>query len=287
MILSYTLDPLIMSTLCAVAMNWEGRCFDEASWLDTVVDVPSCYKPLGRVAWNHFRNWKLTKFVVVRPWMLHYCGLLMDSSVQPWQWSKPRPVLHDIPVVTLPRIVPGFKDTMWRRCRGTWFRIGTPAPICDIRVRLHICNGGPAPDFCFGLANTTNVCELTALMMNQYDGCGLLDLTSTEVEQLQYYHCRLRRDCVFFYLNSRVLCEAVAPQVQGSVVIKFSVVDNSKLLFGIDDSFFFQALLPADGIRPEDYHFPVLGVNESEWPQDYVCLPFAEPLLSRKGDTKR
>ena len=264
MILSYTLDPLIMSILCAVATNWEGRCFDEASWLDTVVNVPSCYKPLGLIAWNHFRSWKLAKFVVVRPWMFRYCGLLMDSSVQPWQW---------------------FKDTMWRRCRGTWFRIGTPAPICDIRVHLHMCNGGPAPSFCFGLANTTDVCELTALMTNQYDGCGLTDGTSRDLKQLQYYHCALRRDRVFFYLNCHMLCEVAAPQVQGSVVIKFAVVDDSKLLFGIDNSRF-QAPLPADSIHPEDYHFPVLGLNESEWPQD-SCLPFAEPLLSRKCGMKR
>ena len=33
--------------------------------------------------------------------------------------------------------------------------------------------------------------------------------------------------------------------------------------------------------------FPVLVVDGSEWPQDSVCLPFAEPLLSRKGATKR
>ena len=36
-VLSYVLDPLIMTTLCAVAPNWEGRCFDKTSWLDKVV----------------------------------------------------------------------------------------------------------------------------------------------------------------------------------------------------------------------------------------------------------
>jgi hypothetical protein len=82
-----------------------------------------------------------------------------------------------------------------------------------------------------------------------------------------------------------MLCEVAAPQLRGSVIIKFGVMD-SKLVFGIYD-WLFEASLPADGVCAEDYHFPVLVVDGSEWPQDSVCLPFAEPLLSRKGTTKR
>ena len=72
--------------------------------------------------------------------------------------------------------------------------------------------------------------------------------------------------------------------MQGSAIIKFGMVD-SKLVFGIYDRLF-ETAVPADGVRAEDYHFPVLVVDGSEWPQDSVCLPFAEPLLSRKGATK-
>ena len=209
----------------------------------------------------------------------------MDPSVQPWQWSRPRPVLHDIPVVSLARAVADLKDTMWRRCRGKWFRIGSPAPLCDIRVRLHVYEE-PAPDLCFGLANTKDVCELTALMTNQYFACGLLERESelTEFDELKYYYCAIRGGLASFYLNSRMLCEAPCPQVQGSAIIKFGIVD-SKLVFGIYD-LLFETSVPADGVRAEDYHFPVLVVDGGEWPQDSVCLPFAEPLLSRKGATK-
>ena len=285
-VLSYVLDPLVMTTLCAVAQNWKGRCFDEASWLDTVVDVPPCYKPAGLVAWNHFQSWTLAKYVVTRPWMFRYCGLLMDSSVQPWHWSRPRPVLHDIPVVTPAYTVPDVKDTIWRRCRGKWLRIGSPAPLCDIQVRLHVYKE-PAPDFCFGLANTKDVCELTALMTNQYAACGLLEKNCglSEFDQLKYYYCLVGGGLASFYLNSRMLCEAHCPQVHGSAIVKFGVVD-SKLVFGFYD-WLFETSLPADGVCAEDYHFPVLVVDGHEWPQDSVCLPFAEPLLSRKGATKR
>ena len=100
-ILSYVLDPLLMSTLCPVSKHWDGPCFHEGSWQGTMVDVPPWYKPLGLVAWNHFRSWKLAKLVVVRPWMFRYCGLLLDPSVRPWQWSTPRPILH--PCKTMPR----------------------------------------------------------------------------------------------------------------------------------------------------------------------------------------
>ena len=156
-----------MTTLCAVAKHWEGRCFDKASWLDNVVDVPPWYKPAGLVAWNHFQSWTFAKYVVTRPWMFQYCGLLMDTSVQPWLWSRPRPVLHDIPVVTPSRAVPDLKDTMWRRCRGQWLRIGSVARLCDTQLRLHEYED-PAPNVCFGLTNTKDVCELTILMTNQY-----------------------------------------------------------------------------------------------------------------------
>ena len=82
-----------------------------------------------------------------------------------------------------------------------------------------------------------------------------------------------------------MLCEAAAPQLRGSAIIKFGVVD-SKLVFGFYN-WLFEASLPADGVCVEDYHFPVLVVDGSEWPQDSVCFSFAEPLLSRKGATKR
>ena len=275
-VLSYALDPLVMSTLCAVAKNWEGRCFDEVSWLDTVVDVPPWCNPAGLLAWNHFQIWKLAKYVVVRPWMFRYCGLLMDSSVQPWQWLTPGPVLHDIPFVTPARVAPGLKDMMWRRCRGKWFLVGTPAPLCDTRVRLFVYKD-PAPYLCFGLANTKDVCELTGLLERDPGPVGF--------NQLKYYYCVIRDGLAAFYLNSRMLREAPCPQVHGSAIIKFRVVD-SKLVFGFYD-WLFEASLPVDGVCVEDYHFPVLVVDCSERPQDSVCLPFAEPLLSRKGTTKR
>ena len=95
-------------------------------------------------------------------------------------------MLHDIPVVSPARAVPDLKDTMWRRFQGKWIRVGSPAPLCDIRMRLHVYEE-PAPDFCFGLANTKDVCELTALMTNQYSACGLLERESelTEFDQLK------------------------------------------------------------------------------------------------------
>ena len=285
-ILSHVLDPLVMSTLCAVAKSWEGHCFDKASWLDTVVDVPPWYKPSGLVAWNHFQSWTLAKYVVVRPWMFRYCGLLMHSSVQPWQWLKPRPVLHNIPAATSSCDIPDLKDTMWRRCCGKWLRVGTPAPLCDVQVRLHFYED-PTPDLCFGIANTRDVCELTALMTNQFASCGLLgrDSELTEIDKFEYYYCAIRSGIVSFYWNSRMLCEVPCPYIQRSVVIKFGVVD-SKVFVSIYD-LLFETALPTDGICAEDYYFPVLIVDGNEWPQDYVCLPFAEPLLSRKGGTKR
>ena len=86
-------------------------------------------------------------------------------------------------------------------------------------------------------------------------------------------------------MNLRILHEAPCPQVHGSAIIKFKVVD-SKLMLGFYD-WLFEASLPADGVCAEDYHFPVLIVDGSEWPQDSVCLPFTEPLVSRNGATKR
>ena len=282
-ILSYVLDPLLMSTLCPVAKTWDDPCFHEGSWQGTVVDVPPWYKPLGSVAWNHFRIWKLAKLVVVRPWMFRYCGLLLDQSVRPWQWSTPRPVLHDIPVVSPSRIVPGLKDSLWRRCRHKWFRIGTPTPIYDIPLRIHI-NACPPPDLRFGFANTNDVFELTALVTNQCHGCGLLeqDPKLAGVVELQhyYYHCNVRQGNVSFHLNSRMLCETACPQLTGNVVIKFGVADST-LVFAIDDMHF-QTPLPANGVCVADNHFPVLVVDERKLPQDLVWLPVAEPLLCRK-----
>ena len=289
-ILSYVMDPLLMSTLCPVARNWEGLCFHEDSWQGTMVDVPPWYKPLGLVAWNHFRSWKLAKLVVVRPWMFRYCGLLLDPSVHPWQWSMPRPVLHDTPVVSPARIVPGLKDSLWRRCGQKWYRIGTPTPIDDIQLRLHIYKC-PAPDLCFGFANTTDVCELTALVTNQHHGCGLLerDLVLAGLDELQYYYCAVRRGSAFFYLNSRMLLEAPCPQLEGSVVIKFGMVDST-LLFAIND-LRFQAPLPVDFVCAAHDQFPVLVVDGGGWPTRFGVFPgqllFAEPLLSRKDCPQR
>ena len=282
-ILSYVLHPLLMSTLCPVARIWDDHCFHEGSWQGTVVDVPPWYKPLGSVAWDHFQFWKLAKFVVVRPWMFRYCGLLLDQSVRPWQWSTPRPALHDISVVSPSRIVPGLKDTLWRRCRHMWFRIGTPTPIYDIPLRLHI-NTCTSSDIRFGFANTKDVCELTALVTNQYHGCGLLQqgpkLAGVGELQYYYYYCNVRRGTVSFHLNSRMLCETVCPELKGNFVIKFGMT-NSTLSFVIDD-LRFQTPLPIDGVCVADNHFPVLVVDGRGWRQDSVCLPFAEPLLCRK-----
>ena len=286
LILSYVLDPLIMTMLCAVAQHWQRRCFDEASWLDNVVDVPPWYKPSGVVAWNHFQSWTFAKYVVTRPWMFRYCGLLMDLSVQPWQWSRPRPGLHDISVVRPVRALTDLKDMMWRRFRGNWFQIGTPAPICDIRVRLQV-DKEPVPNFCFGFANTKDVFELTTLITNAYSPCGLLgrDPGPTDFGQLNYYYCAIRGDFASFYLNSRKLREAPCPQMHGSVIIKFGVVD-SKLLFGFYD-WLFEISLSAESVCAEDYHFPVLFIDGSEGSQDSVCFPLVEPLLSKKGAMKR
>jgi hypothetical protein len=285
-ILSHVLDPLLMSTLCAVSKNWDGTCFHEGSWQGTMVDVPSWYKPLGLVAWNHFRSWKLAKLIVVRPWMFRYCGLLLDSSIRPWQWSTPRPVLHDIRMVTPSHIIPGLKNSLWRRCCHKWFRIGTPTPIHDIPLRLHICER-PAPDVCFGFANTKDVCELTAMMTNQYLGCGLLEREAelTEMDELQYYYCAIRCGNACIYLNSRMLFKAACPPLQGSVVIKFGMVDST-LLITIGD-LKFQTPLPAEGVCAAACHFPVLVTDGSGWPQNYGCLPFAEPLLCRKDGPQR
>ena len=140
-VLCYALDPLVMSTLFAVTKNWEGRCFDEVSWLDTVVDALPCCNPAGLFAWNHFQIWKLARYVVVRSWMFRYCGLLMNSLVQPWQWLTPGPVLHNILFVTPACAAPGLKDVMWRRYRGKWFCIGMPAPLFDTRVHLFRVRG--------------------------------------------------------------------------------------------------------------------------------------------------
>ena len=107
----------------------------------------------------------------------------------------------------------------------------------------------------------------------------------TDFDQLKYYYCAIRDGLGSFYLNLRILHEAPCPQVHGSAIIKFKVVD-SKLMLGFYD-WLFEASLPADGVCAEDYHFPVLIVDGSEWPQDSVCLPFTEPLVSRNGATKR
>ena len=171
-------------------------------------------------------------------------------------------MLHDIPVVTPSRAVPDLKDTMWRRCCGQWLRIGSVAHLCDTQLRLHVYED-PAPNVCFGLANTKDVCELTALMTNQYSECGLLVSDRlADFDQLKYYYCAIRDGLGSFYLNLRILHEAPCPQVHGSAIIKFKAVD-SKLMLGFYD-WLFEASLPVDGVCVEDYHFPVLVVDCSE-----------------------
>lgn len=282
LIMSYVLDPLIMSSLCSVSKKWDGCCLHEGSWQGTMVDVPPWFKPLGCAAWSHFRIWKQSKFIVVRPWMFQNSGLLLDASIRPWQWSTSRPILHGISVLRPSRILPGLQDSLWRRCRHKWFHIGTPTPIYDIPLRLHIYNHA-VPDLRFGFANTNDVCELTAMVTNEKYGCGLLgrDPKLADIGELQYYYFAIRQGSARFCLNSRVLFEATCPQLRGSVVIKFGVVDST-LLFTVDD-LKFQTPLPADGVGAADFHYPVLVIDGSGWPQDFGCLPFSEPLLCRNG----
>ena len=86
-----------------------------------------------------------------------------------------------------------------------------------------------------------------------------------------------------------MLLEAARPQLEGSVVIKFGMVDST-LLFAIDD-LRFQAPLPADGVCVAHDQFPVLVVDGGGWPTRFDVfpgqLPFAEPLLSRKDGPQR
>ena len=82
-----------------------------------------------------------------------------------------------------------------------------------------------------------------------------------------------------------MLREAPCPQVHGSAVIKFGVVD-SKLVFGFYD-WLFEISLSAESVCAEDYHFLVLFIDGNEGSQDSVCFPLVEPLLSKKGAMKR
>lgn len=283
-ILSYVLNPLIMTTLCPVAQNW-GVCFDKASWMDNVVDVPPWYKPAGLVAWNHVQSWTFAKYVVTRPWMFRSVGLLMNSSVQPWQWLGLRPALHDIPVLSPNCNVLDLKDTMWRCFLGKCYCIGSPAPFCDIRVRLHV-HEEPVHDLYFGFTNTKDACEILALMTNQYFACGLLEreFALMDLNQLKCYYCVIRGDVVSLYLNARLLHEASCPRIQCSAVIKIGVVE-SNLVFGFYD-WFIETCLPTDGVCTEDYYFPFLVFDGGKWTQDPLRFPVADPLLSRKDATK-
>ncbi|MGB1944964.1 MAG: hypothetical protein ACPHM0_04675, partial [Flavobacteriales bacterium] len=131
-------------------------------------------------------------------------------------------------------------------------------------MRLHICER-PAPDLCFGFANTKDVCELTAMMTNQYLGCGSLEREAelTEMDELQYYYCAIRCGNACVYLNSRMLFKAACPPLQGSVVIKFGMVDST-LLITIGD-LKFQTPLPAEGVCAAECYFPVLVIYGSGW----------------------
>ena len=85
-------------------------------------------------------------------------------------------------------------------------------------------------------------------------------------------------------LNSRILCAAPCPQVQGSAIINFGMVD-SKLVFGIYDRFSKHRYLLTEIVLKTIIFLSLSSMGASSL-QDSVCLPFGVPLLLRKGATK-
>jgi hypothetical protein len=276
-ILSYILDPRIMTRICSVSNCWHSCCFDQAAWLGTIIDTPKCYKPVGCCAWNHFRCWDLAKFVVVRPWMFRCFDMCMDSSLQPWEWLIQWKKIESNPSVILSRIGYGRSNTAWRQFRGTWLRLGSAALLRDVHLLMNV-NKGCGPNLSFGITNTSDIGMVTTMVVNEYVGHRFQEERHrlAEADKFKHYYCVLRLGYVSFYLNSHMLYRVPCPEIHGRVVITFRITD-AKLVFGIDD-LMIQTPLPPTTNSLDELQFPLLVLNDVAGPQDMVL--YAEPLLS-------
>ena len=211
-IISFVIQPQDFPTLAAVCTQWNRTCWNPGAWIGVVVETMGS-KPVGTKALHHHTLWKFVRCVPVRPWMFRGVSFLLRSGYKPWRWVSPA-----IPTLQIPlfpsRIMTNIAilESRWRKHRGYYFRVGTPACLSNVNMQI-AKSMGTTPSWLFiGLADTNDVREVASLLLDK-EKHGVVERGPVPHEsvQLALYGCAIQEDMVVFHKNaielSRTKCQ--------------------------------------------------------------------------------
>ena len=86
-ILSFVLDPMAMTPVCAVSHRLSGTAWTRDAWAGSVIDT-SKIRPLGSMAHSHFTLWISAELIIGGAWQQMSVSLLMSTSFATWSWLQ-------------------------------------------------------------------------------------------------------------------------------------------------------------------------------------------------------
>ena len=281
-VISYVIEPYLMSTFAAVSLQWNRTCWNRGSWQGVVVDSLG-WKPLGTKAFQHHTLWKLARCVLVKPWMFRSASFLMNSAYKPWRLATPAvPLLHvHLYPSRIINCLPLF-ETRWCYHRGYWFLVGTPACLSNLNMQIFKPKAGLMPSWLFvGLADTNDVCEIAALLFDK-EKYGILQRGPfpSESVQLAVYGCALQSGRVMFLKNACELRSIECRLQLNGRVISFRVREDClELVVGSEAPIRTSFL---EKTCKEDYYYPVIACQLRD-NEGLHSLPDIRPCLCTKG----
>ena len=293
-VVSYIIQPHLMSSLCAVSRLWEEICWRESTWTGSLVDTLS-WKPRGGASYYHDVLWGFTAGVVTRSWMWECSDFLKFSKFKPWKWTASSPSLPIFP--SRPQV--RFDDSMWRCHSGCWLLFGSRIPTSNIKLMIdpvydyHLMTG----DFSICITTIKNVRKIISYILNEdipvdFDQISSLMTNTT----LDVFGVTIRSGEASFHWNSttvsRVTMANKSVAYMSGKVLTFVVTINKMALHTSSGSLFqttFGGLPQAHGT-----YYPVfvyIPVSKNDRPNvqylpvivPFVCDKDSDAIMKRIG----
>ena len=203
-ILSFVIQPQLVSTLAAVSNQWHRTCWDAGTWDGVVIETHGL-KPCGDKALHHYKIWKFTRYVLVQPWMFRSTSFLLRSGYKPWKWVSPGLPTPHVPLFPS-RVLTNMMalEARWRQFRSHWWLVGTPACLSNVNMKITPPKGGAALSWFFvGIADTNDIREVASIFIDK-EKAGIVQRGPRPLESVQLilYGCIIQDDAVVFHKNA-------------------------------------------------------------------------------------
>ena len=253
-VLSYVVQPQLLSTLCSVCRAWNVILFTPCAWCGTIVDTAN-FKPVGANTLRHYDLWLHALAVVTQGRMSTTVWFALAATCRLYRWFIVVPPTHL--TISPNRTALGF----WMAHAGSYILLGTPV---DNNIKILVTGDWRTYDFFFGLTTSRDPTVVATLY---------LDAPESHDESEETLHgCTLAADGITFRqgaVRERFALPMPALKMSDRVVLSFTVADKAlQFRFGNDPP----VVMTYDGSPPVVYYPVVVCV-----PGSLCQLPRVDP----------